>query len=83
MTNTLYGYDHLALGLARGNPGLGRGATARSGGKAHLYNAETGRTACGRKAGSMAVSLVPETVTETTWATQIVLCSACREAVGR
>ncbi len=77
---TLYGYDRLALALHHGNVGIRTGSTRRPGGRTHLFDRETGRTACGRQRGAMSVTLVPETVTEENHHVRIVLCASCLQA---
>lgn len=78
----LWGYDHLAQAMHKGNPGMGRGAMARPGGRMHLWDNEAQRAACGLHRGQLVVQLVPEGVDENNWHVRIGLCRRCRAHVG-
>lgn len=78
----LFGFDRLAHALHTGSSGIKTGSTSRSAGYTHLFNRNTGRTACGRPAGRMVVALVPANVTEDTWPVRIALCPSCQKKVN-
>lgn len=83
---TLFGFTRLAHVLNKGWSGITTGAAScSSGGKTHLFDKASNRTACGRTRGDHAlwsIVLVPANVDETTWVARIALCKQCRKAVG-
>ena len=82
MTHTLFGYDRLAKAMHKGNVGIKTGASSRPAGASHLFDLETGRTACGKQRGQMWVTHVPENVDESTWVNRIHLCRQCGKHAG-
>jgi hypothetical protein len=82
VTHTLFGYDRLVTAAHAGNAGIRTGATGRPGGKTHLADSATGKTACGRVVQG-GLALVPDFITEDTWAARIALCAPCLTAATK
>ena len=78
----LFGYNRIARALHRGNVGIRTGSTSRPAGREHLFDKESGKSACGLSRGQMSVSLIPGDVTEQNWEDRIGMCRKCRQKVG-
>jgi len=80
---TAFGFDRVAQGMHRGNVGIKTGATQRDGGKAHLADSATRRTACGVDTKNMAVSLIMPSPFDDTpeeyLMSRVLTCSKCRK----
>lgn len=81
--NTLFGFAKLAKAHHRGSTGIKTGSGGgKQAGQHHLWDAATGRTACGKQRGQMSTFNVPVEVTEANWEVRIALCKTCRKHVG-
>lgn len=82
-THTLFGFTKLARAHHLGSSGIKTGSGGgKQAGMTHLFNAETGRTACGKPRGQMSSFAVPAEITEQTWPVRIGLCKTCRAHAG-
>jgi hypothetical protein len=80
---TAYGYDRIVQGMHKGNSGISTGATARSGGRAHLAMSDTKLTACGITVDSSYALIVPRwEMTGEQHADRFITCQKCRRKVG-
>lgn len=80
---TAYGFDRMVQAMNKGNVGIRTGSTPRAGGKMHLADSATHRTACGISPDSSYGLIVPRHgMTGEQWADRLVTCQKCRKAMA-